>query len=294
MSKRLRITLPLVVLLVNFLVLVAGCIAPAPPRPGKQVVTISVQPVYPLHVISQKYSPLIAYLSRETGYSIRLVSAISYDSYFAILEANQVQIGIQEPTAYITLAKTRHAYPLAKMLDPGGNAWYRAVIFSLQGSDIDGPEDLRGKTVAATSRRSTSGFLAQALICRQSGIDVNKDIAFLFVNTQNAVIDAVYQGKADAGFIPEDGFPTADEGAGFTSVRIIAYTEYLPAWCVAAFDDTPPEVASAIDTALLSLDREEPEHRKILEAIGIGGFQKALDSDYDIVRELMSYMSISY
>jgi phosphonate transport system substrate-binding protein len=292
MSKRILILLLLV--FVNLLVTVPGCIAPAPPRLGKQVVTISVQPVYPLHVISQKYSPLIAYLSRETGYSVRLISAISYDSYFAILSANQVQIGIQEPTAYITLVKTRRAYPLAKMLDPGGNAWHRAVIFSLQGSGIDAPNDLKGKTVAATSRRSASGFLAQALICRQSGIDVNKDIDFLFVNTQNAVIDAVYQGKADAGFIPEDGFPPAGAVTDFTSVKIVAYTEYLPAWCVAAFDDTPPEVATAIDTALLSLDREKPEHREILEAIGISGFQKALDSDYDIVRELMSYMNFPY
>jgi ABC-type phosphate/phosphonate transport system substrate-binding protein len=123
---------------------------------------------------------------------------------------------------------------------------------------------------------------------------VNKDIHFLFVNTQNAVIDAVYQGKADAGFIPEDGFPPAGAVTDSTSVKIVAYTEYLPSWCVAAFDDTPPEVATAIDTALLSLDREKPEHREILEAIGISGFQKALDSDYDIVRELMSYMNFPY
>lgn len=294
MSKRVLIILLLV--FVNLLVLPLGCMAPAPPRQGKETITISVQPVYSLHVLSQKYSPLLTYLSRETGYSMRLISAITYYSYLPTLAANQVQIGIQDPIAYITLVKTRRAYPLVKMVGINGLAEYRGVIFTRHGNGIDGITDLRGKKVAAASRRSAGGFLAQAIICKNKGIDVDKDLSLFFVDTENAVIDAVYSGKAEAGFVGEDALSLARERADSLKsiIIILTYTDYLPAWCVAAFDDTPPEVATAIDRALLSLDREKSGQQEILRAIGIGSFQKAFDSDYNTVRELMSYINIPY
>ncbi len=285
----------LILLVVFSITLVAaGCIAPAPPKPGKEVVKISVQPVYSLHVMSQKYSPLFKYLAKETGYDLRVVSAMSYDNYFPTLEANEVHIGIQNPLAYVTLAKTRGAYPLAKMVQPDGKTSYRGVIISGKDSEIDKLEDLRGKEVVAASRSPVAGFLAQALVCKQQGIDVDKELHLSFVGTQDAVIEAVYRGKAEAGFVREDALQLTGERIDLSRFNIIAETPYFPTWCVAAFDNTPSSVANRIANALLRLDISQPADRELLEAIGIAGFQKAVDADYDIIRKVITELNLPY
>ena len=191
----LKKILPLFIF-INLLVLIPGCIAPSPPKPGKEVVKISVQPVYSLHIMSQKYWSLFSYLSSKTGYDVRVVSAMNYDNYPTTLEANQVHIGIQNPLAYITLVKTRGAYPLVKMVHPDGTTSYRGVIITRQGSGIKQIKDLKGKKVAVASREAVGGFLGQALICKQNSIDVDKDLRIFLLGSQDAVLYDVYQGKA--------------------------------------------------------------------------------------------------
>ena len=280
--------------IVSLLVLLSGCIAPSPPKPGKKLVKISVQPIYSLHLMSQKYSPLFRYLADETGYDIRVVSAMSYDNYLPTLEANQVHLGIQNPLAYITLAKTRGAHPLAKMVELNGDTLYRGIIIARKDSGIQKIEDLKGRTAAASSRRAIGGFFAQAYHCRQHGLDVNKDLRLSFVDTQDGVVNAVYQGKVKVGFVREDALAPLKDRIDLNAITAIAHTDYYPTWCVAAFAETPPEVEREITRALLNLDPEKPEHRGILKAIGIAGFQEASDLDYDILRKTMDGLSLPY
>jgi ABC-type phosphate/phosphonate transport system substrate-binding protein len=63
---------------------------------------------------------------------------------------------------------------------------------------------------------------------------------------------------------------------------------------VAAFAETPPEIAREISKALLNLGPENPGHRGVLEAIGIAGFQESSDLDYDILRKAMDGLSLPY
>lgn len=290
MQKKMSISCALF----SLFALLSGCIAPAPPKPGKKLVKISVQPIYSLHVMSQKYSPLFRYLAGETGYDIRVVSAMSYDNYLPTLEANQVHLGIQNPLAYITLAKTRGARPLAKTIELNGNTYYRGIIIARKDSGIQKIEDMRGQTAAAASRRAIGGFFAQAYLCSQHGLDVNKDLQLVFVDTQDAVVNAVYKGKVKVGFVREDALPPEKDKTDMNAIAAVAHTDYYPTWCVTAFAETPPEVAREITRALLNLDPEKPEHRGILEAIGIAGFQEASDLDYDILRKAMDGLSLPY
>lgn len=281
-------------ILANLLILAAGCIAPAPPKPGKRVVKICVQPEYSIHVVSQKYSLLYKYLADQTGYDIRVVAAMNDDRYLPTLEAQQVDIGIQNALAYVTLVKTKGAYPLARMVGPDGSTSYRGLILARQDSSIKGIADIRGRTVAAPSRKSAGGFLAQALFCSRHGIDVNKDLRLLLVDTHEAVVQAVYRGKADLGFAREDSIPLVEDKIDIHKLKTIAYTNYYPGWCTAAFAHTPAEVAQNISRALLNLDRGNPEHQRILEAIGIAGFREASDAEYDLMRKEMEDAGLLY
>jgi phosphonate transport system substrate-binding protein len=223
-----------------------------------------------------------------------MVSAITYENYLPTLESNRVDIGIQNPLAYITLVKTRGAYPLVKMTQPDGSTSYRGVIITSQGSGINRIEDLRGKEIAAASRTAVGGFLGQAQLCKQNGIDVDRDLRLSLLQSQDVVIYEVYQGRVAAGFVREDALPMLSDKIDLTKLNIIAYTDYFPTWCVAAFRNTTPEMAAKVTKALLNLDWGKSEDRAILEAIGTAGFVQASDSDYNIMREVMGALNIPY
>ena len=269
------IILPLVVFLL--LLWVASC-----KNASEEVVKLSIQPKYSLNIMSKKYSPMIHYLSEETGYKIRLVSALSYSSYFHVLEANQVDIAFQNPLAYIILHKTRDAYPLVKTVGFDGMDKYRGIIITHKDNGIETINDLKGKEVAIASRRALGGYLGQAHLCRENGIDVEKELSIVLMQTQDDVILNVYRQKVDAGFVSEDALPEVKEKIDLGEIKIVEHTDYFPTWCVAAFRNTKPEVAEKIKKALLKLDSEIPQQRNILEAMGGIGFTEANDSDYKL------------
>jgi phosphate/phosphite/phosphonate ABC transporter binding protein len=219
---------------------------------------------------------------------------MNYDNYFTRLEANQVHIGIQDPLGYITLVKTRKAYPLLKMVNPDGSMSYRGIIITRKDSGVNQIVDLKGKKVAASSDRAVGGFIAQVVMCMKKGINVETDCRVFLVGTEDNVINAVYSGEADAGFVREDALSVANEKIDLSKLKIIGYTEYFPNWCVSAFKNTDREVANKITTVLLSLDRGKEEDREILDAIDISGFVPASDSDYNIIREKMKALNIPY
>lgn len=293
-------TCPYILLLV-LLLLVAGCKAPSEEgeavakREVVKVVKVSIQPKYSLSIMSKNYSPIIRYLSEETGYKIRLVSALSYNSYFYTLEANQVDIAFQNPLAYVILHKTRGAYPLVRTIEFYGSDKYRGMIITHKESGIEKIEELKGKKVAVASRKALGGYLSQALLCQENGIDdVEKELSIVLMRTQDDVIFSVYRQKVDAGFVREDALREVRGRIDLEKIKFVEYTDYSPTWCVAAFRNTKPEVAEKIKNALLKLDVKIPKQRDILEAMGATSFIEAKDLDYKVVRDMMAKLDIPY
>ncbi|MBM3235220.1 phosphate/phosphite/phosphonate ABC transporter substrate-binding protein [Candidatus Poribacteria bacterium] len=288
------------ILLVVLFLSVAGCKAShegeeAVVEEKIEVVKVSIQPKYSLSIMSKNYSPIIRYLSAETGYKIRLVSALSYNSYFYTLEANQVDIAFQNPLAYVILHKTRGAYPLVKTVEFYGGDKYRGMIITHQESGIEKIKELQGKKVAVASRRALGGYLGQALLCQENGIDeVEKELSIVLMRTQDDVIFSVYRQKVDAGFVREDALQEVRGRIDLGKIKFVEYTDYFPTWCVTAFRNTRPEVAEKIKNALLKLDVKIPQQKDILEAMGATSFIEANDLDYKVVREMMDKLDIPY
>lgn len=260
----------------------------------KKKVKIGVLPVYSLPLMTQRFIPLVNYLSETTGYKIEYVSSLSYATYLTTLEGAQVDIGYQNPLFYIILAKTHEAYPLVKAIDSIGNFEYRGAIITHIKSGIEAIVSLRGKKVMAVSRRAIGGYLAQASLCIQNGIDPEKDLTVILAKSQDEVISKVYHQKVDAGFIREDVLSAVKDKIDLNKIKIIAYTEYFPNWCFAAFSHTDKDVAEKIKQALLRLNKNNPDHYEILEKAEVSGFVEASDTDYDIMRKKAEILKVPY
>lgn len=283
-------------LIIPFIMMIAGCghQIPTEKTEAKKKVKASVLPTYSLPLMTQRFIPLANYLSETTGYKIEYVSSLSYEAYLTTLEGAHVDIGYQNPLLYIILAKTKGAYPLVKAIDFRGNSEYRGVVITHIKSGIETITSLRGKKVMAVSRKAIGGYLAQACLCIQNGIDPEKDLTVILAKSQDEVISKVYRQKVDAGFIREDVLLALKDEIDLNKIKIVAYTEYFPNWCFAAFSYTDKDVAEKIKQALLKLNKNNPDHYKILEKAGVGGFIETCDTDYDIIRRKAEILKIPY
>lgn len=264
------------------------------PATEEKTVRICVQPAYSLQVMAQRYLPLIEYLQRETGYRMRLVSALSYNGYLTTLEGDQVDVGFEESTTYVITAKCRGAQPLAKAVAMDGESAYRGIIIVHQDSPIKTIQDLRGKTAVMVSARSLGGYLAQREMALAQGVDIANEMILSTVPTEDVVIQSVYSKRVDAGFVQEDALKAFAGYFDLSKIRVLAAGKDYPGWVFASFRDTDPEVAARVKDALLKLSPAGAQPNPALKEAHLAGFVAVQDAEYDVVRQTMDRLGVPY
>jgi len=272
--------------------LLASCRLAATPE-AKRVVRIAVLPAYSLEVMAKKYVPFMEYLSRETGFRVEYVASLSYSDYLAVVEGSRVDFGFQNALIYQILRKTKGAYPVAQVVGRQESAADRGVIVTLVNSGIQEIGQLKGKRIMATSKLALSGYLAQAERLREAGVDPEQDVRIILGGKQDEVLLKLLLGrKVDAAFVREDILKAVEGRVDLAQIRIIGYTDYFPSWCLAAFRETDPTVVAKVQESLLKLTTEKPEHARILDGIGAGGFIPAAPEYHQKVLEVAAALGL--
>jgi len=236
----------------------------------------------------------------EPTYDVRYISAVGYSSFLSAVEQSNAEFAFVNPVAYVSLHKTRGAYPLVVTQAPdfaGGPplATYRGVILARADSGIANIADLRGKIIASGPQMAVAGYIAPVAVCQRHGLNVSQQATVVTCPTQEDVLKRLQGGKADAGFVREgiwrEALASGPEGA---KLKPVAYTESYPGWCICAMGDTDPAVAQMVKRALLELDWDNPNHKTTLRASGLHGFVEANDEQYDIVRRVLAEIGVPY
>ena len=270
---------------------VCGCFPELKAKERPQVVRLCVLPRYSPETMSRRYAPLARYLSQATGYDVRYVGTLNYETYVRTVEWSRVDIGLHNPLIQVALAKSCGARPLLMALEPDGRPRYRGVIIVRTGAAIRGVGDLRGKRIAVGSKSSVGGYLSQQALCREAGVDLDRDCSVVLVHDQERVVQQVARGHADAGFLRESILVDAQTEPGVTEkLQVAAYTDYMPGWCVAAFRDPNTQTVEAIKQALMALTL--PRDRLLLDPMNASGFVEATDADFAPVRRLAAKLDI--
>jgi phosphonate transport system substrate-binding protein len=269
---------------------VCGCFPELKAKARRPVVRLCVLPRYSPRSMSQRYAPLAEYLSEATGYDVRYVASLNYETYPKTVEWSGVDIGFHNPLVQVALAKSRGARPLLMATEPTGEAWYRGVIIARMAAGIRTLGDLRGKRIATASRLALAGYVAQQALCQDAGVDLDRECAVVLVRGQEQAVAHVAEGRADAAFVAESIWLAAQDTAAAAKLDIIAYTEYLPGWCVAVFPDANAPAAEAIKQALLAL--KPPHGRVLLGPMDTSGFVETTEADYEPARRLAAKLDI--
>lgn len=268
----------------------AGCGSHSRGNISQEPVKMAVLPVFSTVQTSQKYLPLLKYLSGETGYEFQYIWGQSYAGLGAAIETSGADFVICDPLSYLTLQKTRRARPLVISAEQPGQTWVQGLILVPQNSDITGPLELKGKLVACVSMQSSAGFLSQAFYLRSLGLLPGKDYRLLICGTMDEVIKKVASGQAQAGF----GGPGCLGSAREKGLNLLASAELVPGWLCLSLKSDNYELEDKLTKAFLRLNPANQEHQKILGALGYYGFAKPDQADFKGLAEKAQSLNIPF
>ena len=272
------------------LLLFAGCGNLSRGSLSQEAVKMAVLPAYSTALTSQKYLPLLNYLSRETGYEVQYIWGQSYAGLGAAIETSGADFVICDPLAYLILQKTHRARPLVISAAAAGQTETPGMIFVPQGSNITEPSSLKGKLVAIASMQSSEGFISQAVYLKSLGLLAGRDYRLLICGTMDDVIKKVAEGKAQAGF----GGPGCLDSSMTGKLIPLASTDPVPGWLCLSLKVDNYEVEEKLTQAFLRLNRANPEHKKVLDGLGYHGFAVPQGADLKGLAEKARSLNVPF
>lgn len=274
--------------------LVAGdCLATVEPSR----LTLGVFAYRPDHILRERYEPLVAYLSRETGADIRL-EVLNQEAMSRAIAANRIDLFLTNPSHFLLIRSERSLTGvLATLIRRSGDAHTASlggVIFTAADrTDIQTLEDLRGRSIASPGIHFLGGYQAQILELWEAGIDIRRHNLVRYLDNHDRVVRSVLSGDSDVGFIRTAILEqmSVQRPDIFSEVRIlnpqrlsgfpfVVSTRLYPEWPLVALPHVDQRMVRRVASALFAIESGD----EVAQAMGIAGF--APPADYQSVEYL--------
>ncbi|MFW6080511.1 MAG: phosphate/phosphite/phosphonate ABC transporter substrate-binding protein [Desulfosalsimonas sp.] len=296
----------LLAVLVGAVFLSAGCDQQEPARkidlsqrtqisPRKEIdsLTYACLPQYSHRVSFSRHHLLIEYIHEKTGLSIRQVFPDTFEEHVQMVGAGEIDFSFSNPLVYARIADLHQAKAFARIVEKNGTAGFRGqIICRADNKAIKNLEDCKNKRWMAVDPSSAAGYLFAVDHFLRHGISANdfKEISFARgpAGKQEKVVQAVYLGQSDIGSIREGTLELMEDRIDPAAIRVLDTTRKFPSWVYAAAKDLDQDLIKKVKQALVELDPDKPEHRRILEQARFKKIIPARDSDFDPIRSLKS------
>ena len=253
--------------------------------------TLGVFAFRPKPVMIERYQPLADYLSEKLGGTRVELAVLEQHELEEAVAAHRVDLVMTNPSHYLEL---RSHNSLSGALATLVSSEAGQAVSSLGGciivragrGDITDLRDLKGRRVAIPGPRFLGGYQAQVFELMQVGVRAPDQLDLLVVGRHDAVVEAVLDGRADAGFIRTgiieslvaEGRLDASQLVVINPQALAGYpfavsTRLYPEWPFVALPHVDRSTVRRISAALLGLEASHPAAR----AAGIAGFSPPLD-----------------
>lgn len=293
-------------LMAGYFILMAGCTDVEHPKKvdlskrqeitvkgASAALTYAYLPQYAHKVSYQRHHLIVEYLARATGLDIRQVFPDTFDEHINMAGRGLIDISFVNPFTYVKLADRFGSRPLVRVVEPSGQLNFRGqIICRADNPHIHTLNDLKGKRLIAVDPSSAGGYLFPWGLILEEGFRQQDFAEIAFApgpgGKQEKVVMAVYSGKYDVGTIREGTLNLLANKINLKEIRVLAQTKYYPGWLYTVRRDLDPAITEKLKKALLALDPQNPEDRKILEAAGFIKAQEASEEDFEPVRQLIA------
>lgn len=242
----------------------------------------------------ESVGPLTEMLSKELGVKVEGFTATNYVGVVEGLGSGQVDFGFIPPFAYVLANKESNAQVILTALNKDLEAKYRSQFLVRKDSGIKSFADIKGKTVAFVDPSSTSGYLFPGAHLIKEGIDVEKDIQYVYSGGHDKSLQLLLNGDVDVAttFVDarqryEKDFPTAMD-----ETEVLGYTDYIPNISVTVNGKMDKGMQDKIKAALLKISSTDEGKTLLKELFNMYGFAEATDADYEIIRTTAETMNV--
>lgn len=250
---------------------------------GKQTVYFGIIPRDNPRILYEKYQPLLDYLFEKTPYNYELILKKNYEDTVNALGNGEIDIALLGPLTYLEARMKYGAICILKPKGIDGSATYKSVIIKKKDSPIKSPSELKGKSVAFSAYKSTSGNLMPRYLLANAGIHLSELSRYANFDYHDSVVKAILKGQYDAGAV-RDSVARKYMKLG---IETIAESVAIPIGPLVIGAGTPFSVTATIKKALLELNPDDINHQKILRRLDDdlkNGFIEASDKDYGDIR----------
>jgi len=231
-------------------------------------------------VMHRRLKPLTRYLSDKLDRPVSLKLSPNMGAAIKEVADKNVDLAYLTPVAYLKAHAAGNAKIIAKTVTKG-KASFQLMIVVKKDSPYKTVADLKGKTFAFGDKRA----LLQRAAVVGSGINMEDFSSYKFIGHYDNIARAVLNGDFDAGILKDTmAFQWQDKG-----LRILVESPALPPYNITASSDIDDDTLAKLKDAFLSLDKNNPEHLKIIKAVDnkYDGFAATNDAEYDVIRKLI-------
>ena len=269
-------------------VLISGTALFAADKTDPDILRVAILPDENASELIKQNQKLKDYLEERLDKKIELVVTTDYSSMIEAMRFNRLELAYFGPLSYV-MAKQKSEIECFAAQMKKGSIVYHSVIIANKKTNINKIEDIKGTNMAFGDPASTSSHLMpRAHLLSNANLDIN-DYTAHYLGTHDAVAMNVQSGNADAGGLSQKIFEHLVERniISLEKVKVIAVSEPFPnyPWTMQSYLNS--ELKEKIKTAFYEID--DPEITKPLKA---DGFLPVTDSDYDIVRETRTLLSM--
>jgi phosphonate transport system substrate-binding protein len=256
----------------------------------KNTVYFGIVPRDNPRIMYEKYQPLLDYLSTKTPYAFELVLKKSYEETIDALGNGETDIALLGPLTYLEAHAKYGALCILKPRGSSGSAGYKSVIIKKKTNPLKSLLDLKGKSIAFASFKSTSGNLFPRYLLASSGIHLSDLNGYVNFDYHDSVVKAVLKGQYSAGAV-RDSVARKYMKLG---IEMIAESEAIPMGPLVVGPGTPFLVVESIKRALLDLIPPDGRGKTTLNRLDEdyrNGFIEASDRDYAGIRSKFNAIS---
>lgn len=227
----------------------------------------------------KRYQPLMDYLTKHTPYQFELVLSRNNREALQSFNKGKARLAWLDDLAFTEAHEKYRAIPILKPLNSDGEPIVRSVVIVPAKSSIRSIKDLRGKRVVFGPNHSATGNLFPRILLWRNGIELSDLLSYKNVRNSAEVIKAVLTGTGDAGAVVD----TVADKYTHLGLRILARSEPFPSSPILARSDESEAFINAVSSALLALDRNNPQHEQQMNKWDPSlryGFTRAQLTDY--------------
>jgi phosphonate transport system substrate-binding protein len=210
------------------------------------------------------------------------VTRRSYEDIIIDIGNGIIDLALLDPLAYLEAHAKYGVKCILKPKDSEGNSFNYSVIVASKDSDVRSLSDLKGKSFAFASTKSTWGNLIPRYLLADNGMHLNDLKTYKNFNYYDSVAKAVLRGFYDAGAVKEE----VEKRYEKKGLKIIATSSSFQRGPIVVRSELDPEIVNNIKKTLLKLNNIKMM-RNWNENIRYG-FTEASDKDYEPIRKMIN------